>query len=106
MVRRAGQGHSAKAWLCADPRPGQVAATLWTGSVGLLSLGLQPVPLRALFADNRMTLDEQALLVPAGQLLGAAIGPVGRTLLMSAPGVEALPVFGIAPSVRERKGSA
>ena len=71
-----------------------------------------------------------ALLVPAGQLLGAAIGPVGATLLISARGVGAVPQFGIgcllaslvllatfcildargrvsrAPAVRESKGSA
>lgn len=96
MVRRAGQGHSAKAWLCSIPRPG-LAAGLWIGSVDRPILGLQPVLLGAPFADRPMTFGELALTATAStpHLGGAAIGPAGAPLLMSAHGVGALPAFGV-----------
>lgn len=58
-----GQGEAGwdEAWLVGAPSRSQAAAAFWAGSVGLLILGLQPVLLGALFAEQRMTFDQLAL---------------------------------------------
>lgn len=82
MVDSAGEGLPASAWICGHPRPGQVAAVLWTGSVGLLILGLQPILLGALFADQRMTFDELALAATL-EMVAIAAGSVVMALVLA-----------------------
>ena len=64
-----------KDWLVGNPdRTAQVAA-LWIGSAGLLILGLQPVLLGALLADERVNFDQLALAATA-EILAIGIGSV------------------------------
>ncbi|SOC36151.1 hypothetical protein SAMN05892877_102364 [Rhizobium subbaraonis] len=74
----AGQGkvHQGAAWIVGNPVATQVAAALPIGSA-------DPSP-------------RTALLVPAAQLLGAALGPAGASLLISDEDVRAVPFFGMA----------
>lgn len=60
-------------WLVGNPTPRQLAAALWTGSVGLLVLGLQPVLLGALFTQGHVSGDELALVATA-ELVSIGIG--------------------------------
>lgn len=67
------------------------AAVMGTGFVWLFVTPFQ-IGLTVEADETRAT----ALLVPAAQLFGAALGPVGASLLMSGENAAAVPVFGAA----------
>lgn len=70
-------------WLVGNPTRGQLAAALWTGSVGLLILGLQPVLLGALFTQGHVSGDELALVATA-ELITIGIGSATVAMALSA----------------------
>ncbi len=60
-------------WLVGNPSSSAQLAALWTGSAGVLILGLQPVLLGALLEDKRVNFDQLALAATL-ELLAIGIG--------------------------------
>lgn len=62
-------------WVAGNPTRANMWAALWVGSVGLLSLGLQPILLGALLTEERVNFDQLALAATV-EILAIGVGSI------------------------------